>query len=80
MAKIHITLFVVMTPCTLFGTDISDVHTASIFMDLRRYGNLKSDRCVCNLCGESTHVDFITHSYNKYILKKLLHYFIFRLF
>ena len=80
MAKIHITLFVVMAPCTLFGTDISDVHTASIFMDLRRYGNLKSDRCVCNLCGESTHVDFITHSYNKYILKKLLHYFIFRLF
>jgi hypothetical protein len=69
-AKIHIALFVVITPCTLFGTDISDVYTAPIFMDLRLYENLKSDRCVFNLCEEPAHVVFITHSYNK--LKKLL--------
>jgi hypothetical protein len=37
VAKIYIALFVVMTPCTLLGSDISDVHTAPIFMDLRRY-------------------------------------------
>jgi hypothetical protein len=78
VAKIHIALFMVMTPCTLFGTDISDVHATPIFMDIRRYENLKSDRRVCNLCGESTHVDFITHSHNT--LKKLPWYFIFQLF
>jgi hypothetical protein len=46
VAKIHIALFVAVTPCTLFGTDILDVHTAPIFMNLRRYENPKSDRCL----------------------------------
>ena len=41
VTKIHIALFVVMPPCAVFGTDISDVRTAPIFVDLRLYEYLK---------------------------------------
>jgi hypothetical protein len=78
VTKIHIALVVVVKPFTLFGIDVSGVPTAPIFMDLRRHENLKSDRCVCNLCGELTHVDFITHSYNTF--KKITSVFHFSAF
>jgi hypothetical protein len=43
VTKIHIMLFVVLTPCIVIGSNVSDEHTVPIFMNLRRYENLKSD-------------------------------------